>query len=231
MPRHVLLINPNTTETVTQRLLAQLQPWCPQGVPVQGVTAPFGQPYIATEAAYAVAAQAVMAVFDAHLAEQGMPSAVLVGCFGDPSVRTLREQWPHLPVMGLAEAAMREAMVHGPFTVVTGGQAWRAMLERLAHGLDLGAPLGLLHVCTLEATGGEMALAPEAAMQAIRGACLETASAWPQARAMVLGGAALGGWVEPLAAGLSIPLIDNVQSGGRWLAKVLAASGITPPPE
>jgi allantoin racemase len=222
MPDHVLLINPNTTEAVTQRLALQLQPWCPAGVTLHGVTAPFGEPYIATEAAYALAEQAVLVAFDAHVTAHGMPRAVLVGCFGDPSVRTLRERWPHLPVMGLAEAAMREALAHGPFTVVTGGLAWRTMLERLALSLDLGQPHGLLHVCALEATGGEMAQAPEVAMLAIRQACAQTSLDWPQARAMVLGGAALGGWVEPLAAALAVPLIDNVQSGGRWLAKVLA---------
>ena len=38
-----------------------------------------------------------------------------------------------VPVMGLAEAAMREADALGPFAIVTGGAAWGPMLERLAR--------------------------------------------------------------------------------------------------
>ncbi len=219
---HALLINPNTTQAVTDGLVAQLQPWCAKArMPLMAITAPFGEPYIASEAAYATAGHAVLEAFATHVDEHGLPSAVLVGCFGDPSVWALRAQWPELPVTGLAEAAMREAQAHGPFTVVTGGQAWGPMLERLARCLRLAGPEGLVHVCTLEATGGDMAQSPDAAKSALKEACQRTERDWPQARAMVLGGAALGGWAADIAPSLDIPLIDNVEAGGRWLAQVL----------
>lgn len=218
---HALVINPNTTEAVTQQLVQQLQPWCPKGVPLHGVTAPFGEPYIASEGAYAEAAHAVMEAFGRHVDEHGLPRAVLVGCFGDPSVWALRAGWPELPVMGLAEASMREARAHGPFTVVTGGQAWGPMLERLARCLHLAGPQGLLHVHTLAASGGALAQSPDQGRGEVAQACSATADAWPQARAMVLGGAALGGWAADIAPDLPVPLIDNVQAGGRWLGRVL----------
>jgi len=92
---HALLINPNTSEHVTERLVAQLQPWC-EGLPLMGVTAPFGEAYIASEAAYTVAGHAVLEAFEAHVDEHGLPQAVLVGCFGDPSVWALRVKHPSL---------------------------------------------------------------------------------------------------------------------------------------
>ncbi|HIV71338.1 MAG TPA: aspartate/glutamate racemase family protein [Candidatus Aquabacterium excrementipullorum] len=218
---HVLLINPNTSADVTERLVGQLRPWCPPDLPLIGLTAEFGEPYIATEAAYVVAGHAVLEAFHHHVDEHGLPRAVLVGCFGDPAVWALRTEAPEVPVIGLAEAAMREAQAIGPFAIVTGGHAWAPMLERLARGLRLGGPDGLQQVHTVEASGGELAADPEAAQAMLREACLQVARATPRLAAVVLGGAVLGGWAAPIAPLLPCPLIDNVEAGGRWLSRVL----------
>lgn len=219
---HVLLINPNTSTEVTACLLDQLRPWCPPGAELVGLTAGFGEPYIATEAAYVVAGHAVLEAFHRHVDEHGLPRAVLVGCFGDPAVWALRAQAPEVPVMGLAEAAMREAKALGPFAVVTGGHAWGPMLERLARGLGLGGAEGLQQVHTVEASGGELAANPEAASALLREACVAVAQGAPRPGAVVLGGAVLGGWAAPIAPLLPCPLIDNVEAGGRWLGRVLS---------
>jgi allantoin racemase len=218
---HALLINPNTSEHVTDRLVAQLQPWC-EDLPLMGVTASFGEAYIATEAAYTVAGHAVLEAFEHHVDEHGLPQAVLVGCFGDPAVWALRVKHPSLPVIGLAEAALREAHAHGPFAVVTGGHAWGPMIERLAATWHLLGPQALLKVHTLDATGGEMLANPDAAVVALGEACEATVQACPSARAIVLGGAALGGMAADLGPRVGLPVIDNVQAGGRWLSRALA---------
>lgn len=218
---HALLINPNTSQHVTDLLVAQLQPWC-QGVPLVGVTAPFGEAYIASEAAYTVAGHAVLDAFEHHVDAHGLPQAVLVACFGDPAVWALRVKHPGLPVMGLAEAALREAHALGPFAVVTGGHAWGPMIERLAATWQLLGPQALLKVHTVQATGGEMLAKPDAALKLLADACAATLQACPSARALVLGGAALGGMAADLAPQLPVPLIDNVQAGGRWLQLALA---------
>ena len=218
---HALLINPNTSQAVTERLVAQLQLWC-EGLPLMGVTASFGDAYIASEAAYTVAGHAVLEAFDHHVDEHGLPQAVLVGCFGDPSVWALRVKHPTLSIIGLAEAALREAHALGPFAVVTGGHAWGPMIERLAATWHLLGPQALLKVHTLEATGGEMLADPQAAMEALGVACEATAQACPQARTLVLGGAALGGMAADLAPRVGLPLIDNVHAAGRWLSRALA---------
>jgi Asp/Glu/hydantoin racemase len=38
-------------------------------------------------------------------------------------------------------------------------------------------------------------------------------------KALVLGGATLGGLAEPLADSLGLPVVDNVAAGARWLAR------------
>ena len=121
---HVLLINPNTREALTAQLLSQMRAHgLGTRLPLHGITAAFGSDYIASESSYVVAAHAVLDAWQRHLLEHGRPAAVLVACFGDPGVWALRET-AGVPVMGLAEAAMREAEAMGPFAIVTGGTAW-----------------------------------------------------------------------------------------------------------
>ncbi|MGC4061865.1 MAG: aspartate/glutamate racemase family protein [Aquabacterium sp.] len=233
---HVLLINPNTRQALTAELLAQLQA---QGLgqgatKLMGATAPFGADYIASESSYVVAAHAVRDAWQRHVLEHGRPKAVLVACFGDPGVWAVREA-SGLPVMGLAEAAMREADALGPFAIVTGGSAWGPMLERLARGMQLGGPARLRWVRAVEASGGELAADPDAGAAALAQACHQVlqddvgylfnsadvagggARAMASVASIILGGAALGGWAERLQPAPACPVIDSVAAGARWL--------------
>jgi len=203
---HQLLINPNTRHDLTQTLVRAAQ----GELPLLGETAAFGHGYIASEASYAIAAHATLDAYQRHEAGHGKPAVVLVGCFGDPGVWALREV-AGVPVMGLAEAAMREAATRGEFAIVTGGAAWGPMLQRLALSLGIAQ---LRRVITVDASGDQMLADPAAAVRslqaAIDDACHDTAL-----RAVVLGGAALAGFMSALTAPL--PLIDSVQAGARWL--------------
>jgi Asp/Glu/hydantoin racemase len=223
---HVLLINPNTRADLTAELTARAQQaLADTGVRVIGATAPFGDDYIASERSYVLAAHAVVDAWQAHVLAHGRPVAVLVACFGDPGVWALREV-SGLPVMGLAEAAMREAQAIGPFGIVTGGQAWGPMLMRLARCLQLAGPGGLQRVETVEATGGELAAAPDAGAQALGQACERVLAASDAGSvalgALILGGAALAGWVPRLQPMPGLPVVDSVEAGERWLCQQVA---------
>jgi Asp/Glu/hydantoin racemase len=132
--RHVstlLLINPNTSTSVTDLMAGVMRPLLGENVELVTVTARFGASYIASETAYAIAAHAVLDAWAAFVAGGGRCDAICIGCFGDPGVAALREA-AGVPVMGLAEAALREAAARGLHGIVTGGAAWRPMLERFA---------------------------------------------------------------------------------------------------
>jgi Asp/Glu/hydantoin racemase len=124
------------------------------------------------------------------------------------------------PVVGLAEAAMRQAAAHGRFAIVTGGAAWKPMLERLARSLGLAEALALIHL--VAPTGAQMAADPDAALVLLRDACRE-ASAGVQS--VILGGAALAGMAATLAPALDVPLIDSVSAG----AEAVVAAASSPP--
>ena len=221
--RHLLVLNPNTRADLTARLVShaqtQAQAWAqaqPKPVPAptfMGATAPFGADYIASERTYVVAAHAVLDAWHRHVLEHGRPRAVLVACFGDPGVWALRET-AGVPVMGLAEAAMREADAMGPFGIVTGGAAWGPMLERLARGLQLGGPAHLRWVRTVAASGGEMAANEDAAVRDLSQTCQGDLAG---VRSLILGGAALAGWTGRLSPPPEVPVIDSMAAGVRWL--------------
>jgi allantoin racemase len=62
---HLLLINPNTSGHVTALLARHALALAPPGAVLTAVTAPFGEPYIASEAAAAIAERAVPAAWAA----------------------------------------------------------------------------------------------------------------------------------------------------------------------
>jgi len=218
--KKLLVVNPNTTAAVSELLARRIGAMIGRAAEVEAITAPFGAAYIASEASYVVAAHAALAACNAWCDANGRPGAIIVGCFGDPGVFALREALA-LPVLGLAEAAMREAATHGRFAIVTGGAAWGPMLTRLARALDLADRLAAIEIVT--ATGAELAADPERAVSLLGDACMRAARS---ADAVVLGGAALAGMGEPIAASLrmKVPIIDSVDAAARAASATLGGA-------
>jgi len=211
--RRLLVINPNTSAGVSALLQAHVQAEAGLHVQVQTVTARFGAPYIADEASYAVAGHATLDAWAAAITPpQPAPDAVLIGCFGDPGLLALRESSP-VPVTGLAEAAFIEAARHGRFAIVTGGERWGPMLQRLAQALGHGPALAGIH--TVAPTGAELAADPAGARALLAQACRD-AVRQTGAQAVILGGAGLAGMAAGLQPGLGVPLVDSVLAGARW---------------
>ena len=218
----VLLINPNTSDTVTRRMADSIAPVLPAGATLVHRTARFGAAYIASETAYAIAAHAVLDAWAAHMASGADCDLVIVGCFGDPGVAALREL-AGVPVIGLAEAALREAAAHGPHAIVTGGAAWKPMLERFAAAQDLAQGLQGIHI--VERSGVALMAQPDGGAAEILQALLTAAQ--PSVRALIIGGAALAGIAQRVASQVPVPVIDSVQAGARWAADRLA-QGLPP---
>lgn len=223
-PRQLLLINPNTTTEVTHFMLEHLRAVSPANSHWTARTAAFGAPYIACEASHAVAGHAVLRAWQAgveELGDSGQPhghevsqafDAVLIGCFGDPGLFALRECSP-VPVTGLAEASFIEAARQGPFAVVTGGDRWKPMLQRLAQSLGFGAEL--VHIETVTPTGAALRADPPLALQVMGEACAVAQRSG--ARSVIVGGAGLAGLAQALQPRFDLPLIDSLQAGARVL--------------
>jgi Asp/Glu/hydantoin racemase len=208
--RRLLLINPNTSASISTLLQTHAQAAAGVQTEVITRTAGFGAPYISCEASYAVAAHATLDTWAAAIAP-GQPrfDSVLIGCFGDPGLLALR-QVSKLPVTGLAEASFAVAAEQGRFAVVTGGERWKPMLERLAHSLGYADQLAGIH--TVTATGAELAADPLAAQALLARACGDAVRRFG-AQAVILGGAGLAGMAAAIQPLVVVPVIDSVLAG------------------
>jgi len=205
LPR-VLLINANTTQGVTELIERHARAAVGGAVEWKAVTAAFGAPYISSEAAYAVAGHAAL---DCLEREAAGCDAVYLACFGDPGLFALREA-AGMPVVGMAEASMREAASRGRFSIVTGGPAWKPILERLA--MALGFSQKLVSVRTLAMPGPQLAERPELISEEVEKAASDGA------QTVIIGGAALAGLAGRLHS--AVPLIDSVECGARAAARL-----------
>ncbi|KAF7598844.1 MAG: Asp/Glu racemase [Candidatus Dactylopiibacterium carminicum] len=222
MPR-LLVINPNTSAHVTEALSRNLAAQVPAGWQIQAVTARFGAAYIASEAAYAIAAHAVL---DAWATAAGEFDAVLVGCFGDPGLDALREI-AGVPVLGLAETAMQAAARHGRFAIVTGGERWPAILRRRVAATGLSGQLAGIRV--LPESGAELLADPARAIERLTEESHLARDTWG-VEAVIIGGAALAGMGDVIAARLSFCVIDNVSAAARALTALPPAQPALPQP-
>lgn len=217
--RQLLVINPNTSAHISALLQQHVQAAAGLHVAVRTVTARFGAPYIACEASYAVAAHAALDAWAHDLAQsRPRPDAVLIGCFGDPGLMALRASSP-VPVTGLAEASFVEAARHGRYAIVTGGQRWGPMLQRLAQALGQTDALAGIH--TVAATGAQLAADPVAAHALLAPACRDAVRQWG-VQAVILGGAGMAGMAAAVQSQLAmlgvsgVPVIDSVLAGAHW---------------
>jgi len=216
----VLAINPNTTTSITDLVAGHLRRCVPADITIVPATGRFGARYISAEASYAVAGHAALECYAEHA--QGT-DAVLLACFGDPGLFAMREACD-VPVVGLAEASMREAAAGGRrFAIVTGGRRWAPMLERLAASLGFADALAAIRTVAL--TGVQIAADPDAAIDALAEEC-RRARTDNAADAVILGGAGLAGLAVRVMQRIEAPVIDSVEAGAR--AAVQLARGAAP---
>jgi allantoin racemase len=200
----LLLINPNTSAKITERVLAVANAVARRDTEIIGATGRFGARYILTRAAAAVAAHAAL---DAYACHGSDADAVVLACFGDPGLGGLREL-ATVPVVGMAESSCHAAAMLGArFAIVTGGHRWGPMLEEFVVAIGLGQKLAA--VKTLALSGAEIAANPKAALPQLAAACRATVTDHG-AEAVILGGAGLAGLASRMADQVPVPLIDCV---------------------
>lgn len=206
------VLNPNTTATMTEAVLAQVRQHVPPGFSAHGITASAGAAVIASRASFEAAAEALPAL----AARCGPGGGLLLACFGDPGLEALQRQQAPRPVVGLAEAAVAAAMAAGQrFAILTAGPAWTDLLtQRVA---DFGAAEALVGVYALPVDGAQLAADPEACRGLLHEAALAAARAGAQA--LVPGGAAFAG-LHGLLPG-TLPLIDPVAAATAALLRAL----------
>jgi Asp/Glu/hydantoin racemase len=217
MRQRLLVLNPNTTGMITQRMVSHGQALLGDAVELIGQTGRLGGRYISDRASFTIAGHAAL---DAYAPHHGAVDGVLLACFGDPGLMALKEI-AGVPALGLAEASFAAASAGGRrFAVVTGGVRWPAMLEQLAGELGYAGSLAGIEAVTL--TGGQIAENPDGAVSMLIDACRAVA-ARTGADAVILGGAGLVGLAARVAPSLQVPVLCSVEAGFRAAAEALRA--------
>jgi allantoin racemase len=213
----ILLINPNTTAIITERMAAYARAVTGDAAAFVPVTGRFGARYISTRAAAAVAGHAALDALAEHVAGC---DAVYLACFGDPGLAALKELSP-VPVIGMAEASCIEAAREGRrFAIVTGGVLWKPMLEEFVATLGLSPQLAAVRA--VAPTGDQIATDPDAALSVLADACTACAKE-DGADVVILGGAALAGLAQRIQPQVSMPLLCSVETGAK---AVIAAAAL-----
>lgn len=201
---NILLLNPNTTRDVTERLHAVGQSVASPSVKLVPVTAGKGVPYIATRAEAQIGgAVALEMLAEAHR----NVDAAIIAAFGDPGLLGARELFD-IPIVGMAEAAMLTACMLGRnFSIVTFARAlepwYRECVEM--HGLRgrcasirmLEGPFRSISDVQEE----KEHLLVELANRAIRE---------DEADVIILGGAPLAGFAGKVKDRVPVPLVDPI---------------------
>ena len=216
----LLVINSNTTDSVTARIATAARAAARPGTVVEAVSAPFGLPLIVSRADWLVAGPATLAA----LAERrGSYDAAIIACFGDPGLDAAKEL-AGVPVIGISEAAFHAACMLGRrFGIVSFTAALRPMFE------DVLAPHGLAARCAGFRMGpafaGDPGLVAEERSALLVDLCRQSVEQ-DGAEAVILAGGPLAGLAPVIASQVPVPLVDGTVAAVR-LAEALV--GLAPP--
>ena len=215
----ILLINPNTSVSVTDRLVAAASAVAAPGTQILPLTAPRGLPYIASRAEAAIAAVVVLDMLAEHWRTA---DAAIIGAFGDPGLGGARELFP-IPVVGLAEAAMLTACMLGRrFAIVSFTEALGAWYRETVehHGL-LGRLAGIrLLTGSFASIGSVQEEKADALVELARRSIIED-----EADVIVLAGAPLAGLAGLVRDRIPVPVVDGAAAALKQ-AEALAALGV-----
>lgn len=212
----ILLLNPNTSQSVTDRIANAAMGVAGAHTELVTATAPRGVPYIATRAEAVIGgAVALEMLAEMHT---GVDAAV-IAAFGDPGLGGARELFP-IPVIGLAEAGMLTACMLGKrFAIVTFSQslepwyhecvAWHGLRERCAGVRALGGSFRSIS----DVQDEKEALLVELAQKAVDE---------DGADVVVLAGAPLAGLARRVRDRIPVPVVDCVEAAVKQAETLVA---------
>ena len=202
----ILLINPNTSVSMTERMVASASRSLAPDVELVALTAPRGMPYIASRAESVIAGAPTLELIAEH--QDGF-DAVVIGAFGDPGLIAARELFD-LPVAAMAEAAILTAcMVAQRFSIVTFSRTLTAWYEDAVALSSLQARFAGIRVpdvpfVSIDDVQGEL----ESELVEL---CLRAVEA-DGSDAVILAGAPLTGLAAKVADRVPVPLIDPLDA-------------------
>jgi Asp/Glu/hydantoin racemase len=211
----LLVLNPNTSEAVSERLRKVLSSVLAPGEHLSVETAATGLPYIGDAAAMQVGAQAARARLQDVMAQASLFDAVLLGCFADLDTEGLRTLAGRPTVSLLGAAVALAACAGRRWAVVTAGAGWLQLLpDMFRAAIQAQAVQGdLLSVRTFETLDPAIAGDPQR-MQSEIARLAHLCANEDGADVVIVGGAGLGGLAPAGPVGRNgATVLDSVMCG------------------
>jgi len=200
----ILVLNPNTSEGITARLMAAATEAAAPGTELVPLTASRGVPYIATRAEAQIGGAIALEMLAEH---HGQFDAAIIAAFGDPGLMGARELFD-LPVVGMAEAAMLSACMLGRrFAIVTFARALGPWYEECVdmHGLRSR----LAGIRMLDGSFASVSDVQEE-KEAVLVELANRAVAEDEADVVILAGAPLAGLAARVRDRIPVPVVDQM---------------------
>ncbi len=212
----ILLVNPNTTHSVTEMLLRAAQIVASPGTEIVPLTAPRGVPYIATRAEAQIGGAVALEMIAEH---QHEADAVIVAAFGDPGLFGARELFD-MPVVGMAEAPMLTACMLGRrFSIVTFA---RALGPWYKDCVDMHGMTGRCASVRMLSGAFRSITEVQEEKEALLIELANTAVEQDEADVVILGGAPLAGLAAKVKDRVPVPLLDPIQAAVKQAEALVA---------
>lgn len=214
----ILVVNPNSTQSMTDKIVEAAKIAASPGTVIHGATAA-GAP-ASIEGHYDEAMSLPGLLAQVREAEAKGMDGIVVACFDDPGIAACRELASG-PVIGICEAAVKAAsMLATSFSVVTTLPRAIPVIEHLIHGYGLSHQCrrvrsAAIPVLALEEPGSDARLKVR---DEIRRAIKED-----NCEAVVLGCAGMADLTQWLSEETGIPVIDGVSIATKLIEALVGA--------
>jgi allantoin racemase len=219
----ILLINPNTTQSFTDRILNIANRYASPGTFVSAMTSPYGPRSI--ECVYDEILSS-MGTLEVAISNLEKFDAFIIACYSDhPAISALREI-TEKPVLGIAEASMYMACMAGKnFSIVTTNTEWEPLLWDAVRHYELAGRCASIRSTGMPVLALESA-SPEETYNLILSAA-KSAVEKDGAEVICLGCAGMSGLDKKLENDLNIPVIDGVVGALKFLEGMFAYGILT----
>ncbi|WP_394690631.1 aspartate/glutamate racemase family protein [Hoeflea sp.] len=220
MTMRILIINPNTTASMTETIAMAAAKVASPGTTILAVNPEEGPASIQGPEDGEAALPGLFAVFDRYMSVEDRFDAVIIACFDDTGLGELRAR-SSVPVTGIGEAAyLLAAETAAPFSVVT---TLPVSIPVLEHNIK---SYGLLTQCARvrasEIPVLDLEHHPEQALARIGTEIAEALEA-DQCRSIVLGCAGMADMALILENTYSVPVVEGVSAAVAWCEREVAA--------
>ncbi len=216
----ILLVNPNTTATMTATIADAASRVANGGTEIVAVTSSMGP--VSIEGYYDEAFAVPGLLMELSKGQAAGADAAIIACFDDTGLDAARAL-ADIPVIGICEAAVATtAFIAQRFTVVTTMERSRLPLEHLVHRY------GMSSRCKVRAADIPVLSLEDPASNAGERLRAEIAAALKddKAEAIVLGCAGMADLVAELRAEFGVPVIDGVAAAVKQ-AEALVTLGLS----